>query len=358
MSDNVSHATAVELEAGLDLIRAAPKEIGAVRLIVRRPAVGAREVVESGDLSLSDGLVGDTWKGRGSGRTAGGEGHPDMQLNLMSSRAIALVAGDEERWPLAGDQLFIDMDMSRENLPPNTRLELGTAVIVVTAQPHTGCGKFVSRFGLDATTFVNSELGRSLNLRGINARVVTAGTVTVGDSIRRIAAEDPAVRLRRSVERAIPALSEVPDEMTVQRRTPASWSRREVLGHLIDSASNNHQRFVRAQFRDDLVFPGYDQDAWVVAQRYHETPWPDLVSLWHQFNLHLCRVIDAIPDVDRQRWRHPHNLHEIASRGVPKGESVTLDYFLHDYVDHLGHHLLQILGPDVSPEWRPLGDPN
>jgi hypothetical protein len=129
--------------------------------------------------------VGDTWKDRGSSRTADGSPHPDMQLNIMNARVVALVAQDRARWALAGDQLFIDMDLTDDNLPPGTRLELGSAVIEVTNQPHTGCQKFVSRFGLDAMKFVNSPLGRQLHLRGINARVVKAGTVRVGDVARK-----------------------------------------------------------------------------------------------------------------------------------------------------------------------------
>jgi MOSC domain-containing protein YiiM len=108
----------------------------------------------------------------------------------MNARVIALIAQDEDRWPLAGDQLFVDLDLSKTNLPAGTRLALGSAVIEVTAEPHTGCRKFVDRFGLDAMQFVNSEAGRRLQLRGINAKVVQGGTIRVGDLVRKI----PAVR--------------------------------------------------------------------------------------------------------------------------------------------------------------------
>lgn len=183
----VSHLSMEELEAGLELIRQAPKDEGRLELIVRRPAVDEREVLEEGQLDPVEGLVGDTWNVRGSSRTDDGSSHPDMQLNIMNARVIALVAQEQERWQLAGDQLFIDMDLSEENLPPGTRLALGTAVIEVTDQPHNGCKKFVARFGLDAMKFVNSPVGKQLHLRGINARVVQTGTIRAGDAVRKLA---------------------------------------------------------------------------------------------------------------------------------------------------------------------------
>ena len=181
----MKHLTMAELEAGLDDIRRAPKNEGVLELIVRRPRPGVREVVDAADLDVREGLVGDSWKDRSSSRSADGRAHPDMQLNIMSARVVALVAMDKERWPLAGDQLFVDMDLSEENMPPGTRLTLGSAVVEVTSQPHTGCGKFVERFGLDAMKFVNSELGTQLHLRGICARVVQPGAIRVGDLARK-----------------------------------------------------------------------------------------------------------------------------------------------------------------------------
>jgi hypothetical protein len=180
------HLTMVELEAGLDAIRRSPKDEGVIALIVRRPKVDAREVLEEGELDLVEGLVGDTWKVRGSSRTPDGAAHPDMQLNIMNARVIALLAREKDRWPLAGDQLFIDMDVSSENLPPGTRLALGSAVIEVTDQPHTGCKKFEARFGLDALKFVSSPLGRQLQLRGVNAKVTQPGVIRVGDFVKKI----------------------------------------------------------------------------------------------------------------------------------------------------------------------------
>jgi hypothetical protein len=181
----MKHLTMAELEAGLDVIRRAPKDEGVLELIVRRPRPGEREILEVGELDVRDGLVGDSWKDRSSSRSADGRAHPDMQLNIMSSRVVALVSQDRERWPLAGDQLFVDMDLSAENLPPGTRLLMGTAEIEVTPEPHTGCAKFVERFGVDAMKFVNSELGRRLQLRGVNARVVRPGRIRVGDVAKK-----------------------------------------------------------------------------------------------------------------------------------------------------------------------------
>jgi hypothetical protein len=180
------HLTTEELEAGLATIRQSPKDNGVLELIVRRPEVDGREALTEGELDLVCGLVGDTWNVRGSKRTSDGSSHPDMQLNIMNSRAVALVAGDRERWQLAGDQLYIDLDLSDDNLPTGTRLALGSAVIEVTSQPHTGCYKFKARFGLDAMKFVNSPVGKELHLRGINARVVRAGKIKVGDVARKI----------------------------------------------------------------------------------------------------------------------------------------------------------------------------
>ena len=134
----------------------------------------------------SEGLVGDSWRTRGSSRTPDGSAHPNMQLNIMNARVIALVAQDKDRWQLAGDQLFIDLDLSAENLPAGTQLSLGAAVIEVSPQPHTGCQKFVARFGLDAVKFVNSAVGKELHLRGINAKVIQSGTIRVGDVVRKI----------------------------------------------------------------------------------------------------------------------------------------------------------------------------
>jgi MOSC domain-containing protein YiiM len=154
-------------------------------MIVRRPAVNEREVLTQAVLSLREGLEGDNWRSRGSSRTPDGSAHPGMQLNLMNARVIALIAQEKARWPLAGDQLYVDLDLSEDNLPPGTRLSLGTALIEVTAVPHLGCKKFVARFGLDAMKFVNSPLGRQLHLRGINAKVIRPGHIRQGDIVQK-----------------------------------------------------------------------------------------------------------------------------------------------------------------------------
>jgi len=189
MATSFRHLTTAELEAGLDHIRDAPKDDGVLQLIVRRPEIDQREILEEAELDLIEGLVGDSWKLRPSSRTVDHTAHPDMQINIMNARVTQLVAQQKERWSLAGDQLYLDMDLSDENLPPGTRLSIGTAVIEVTPPPHTGCHKFVARFGREAMLFVNSPVGRQLHLRGINAKVIQPGTIRVGDTARKIAAK-------------------------------------------------------------------------------------------------------------------------------------------------------------------------
>lgn len=180
------HLTMTELEAGLDAIRQAPKNEGVLELIVRRPQIDDREILEVGELDVAEGLIGDNWRVRGSSRTTDGTSHPDMQLNIMNARVIALVAQDKDRWQLAGDQLFIDLDLSTDNLPPGTQLSLGSAVIEVTNQPHTGCKKFLARFGKDALQLISSPVGKQLQLRGINAKVIQSGTIKAGDVVKKL----------------------------------------------------------------------------------------------------------------------------------------------------------------------------
>jgi hypothetical protein len=185
---DITYLSVSELEAGLDSIRQSPADSGVLEMIVRRPALGEREVLGEGYLDLDEGLVGDTWRARGSSSTPDGSANLDAQITLMNARAAALIARDRKRWPLAGDQLYLDLDLSGANLPPGTRLAIGSAVLAVTAVPHTGCAQFRERFGADALRFFNSPVGRSLNLRGINARVIRPGAVHVGDVVTKLLA--------------------------------------------------------------------------------------------------------------------------------------------------------------------------
>ena len=176
------HLTTEQLEAGLEHIRQSPADGGSLLMIVRRPGTDEREVVEEAALDVDVGLVGDNWKARGSPRTPDGKANPEAQITMMNSRLLALLAQSEERWPLAGDQLVIDMDLSVDNLPPGTRLSIGSAMVEISAKPHTGCEKFEDRFGRDALRFISTPLGRGLRLRGVNTKVVRSGTIRVGDA--------------------------------------------------------------------------------------------------------------------------------------------------------------------------------
>jgi hypothetical protein len=192
MTDTAApHATPEELAAAVLQVRRSPADHGVVTMIVRRPAVGEREIMEVAELSCDEGVVGDSWNQRSSTRTDDGSPHPMMQLNIINSRVVAALADSDERRALAGDHLHIDLDLSPISLLAWTRLSIGaerggTAVIEVTDQPHTGCAKFTQRFGLDAHRWVNSPEGKELNLRGINARVVVPGEVRRGDRVVRV----------------------------------------------------------------------------------------------------------------------------------------------------------------------------
>jgi MOSC domain-containing protein YiiM len=172
------HLELSALDAGLDEIRQAPTDAGTVELVIRRPSVDEREVLTEAKIDTVAGIVGDRWRGTGA--------DPDRQVTVMNARVVALLAQSRERWPLAGDQLYVDLDISDQNLPPGTRIQVGTAVLEVTAAPHRGCKKFAARYGLDALRFVNSEVGYALNLRGINTRVVEGGVVRPGDAVRKL----------------------------------------------------------------------------------------------------------------------------------------------------------------------------
>ena len=174
------------LEAGLDSVRAAPSREGTLELIACRPATEERELLGEAYFDLEDGLAGDIWAERPSQRT--GAPNPDAQVTVMSARAAALVSGgdDPDGWAQAGDQLYVDFDLSMEALPPGSRLAIGSALLEVSEQPHTGCAKFSARFGSDALRWINSPVGRELRMRGMNARVVRGGTVRAGDAVRRV----------------------------------------------------------------------------------------------------------------------------------------------------------------------------
>jgi len=178
--------TSKKLEEGLEEILESPSDEGRVALIVARPAQNSREALAEANLDCVVGLVGDTWAERGGARGRQGSPHPDRQLTVMNARAAQLVAGQAERRQLAGDQLYVDLDLSQKNLPPGTRLSVGSAVIEVTKEPHLGCKKFAERFGQEAVRFFNSKLGQEARLRGLNARVITQGRVCVGDTIRKM----------------------------------------------------------------------------------------------------------------------------------------------------------------------------
>jgi len=178
---DVEHLSRERLEAGLGRIREVPQDGGRLVLIVRRPAVGQRELPAEVMLHQDSGLDGDNWLVRGSSSTPDGSAHPNRQITVMNARVAELVAGGTERMPLCGDQLFVDMDLSVDNLPAGSMLAVGQVVLRVSEEPHLGCAKFVERFGGEAMRFVNSRLGRQLRLRGMNTRIVVPGTVRVGD---------------------------------------------------------------------------------------------------------------------------------------------------------------------------------
>lgn len=177
------HRTTEDLEGLLDEILAAPKDAGPIEMIVRRPAENQREVVQSAELSTEGGLVGDNWLDRLDENV---EPNRSAQLTLMNSRVTEAIAITRERWPLAGDQIYVDLDISIENLPPGSRIEVGEAVVEISAKPHTGCAKFAGRFGKEALRFANVGVGRDHRFRGVNAFVVEPGTFQVGDKIIKV----------------------------------------------------------------------------------------------------------------------------------------------------------------------------
>lgn len=182
----VTHLNLEELRAGLPEIRQAPQDGGVVKLIVARPEVDERVTLDVGEVSQEQGLHGDGWRQRGNRHTEDGSALLKAQITLINARLAQLVAQSPERWALAGDQFYVDMDLSEENLPVGQRLALGTAVLEITDQLHSGCLKFSQRFGKDALKFVNQPEGRALRLRGVYAYVVQPGRIQMGDTIQKI----------------------------------------------------------------------------------------------------------------------------------------------------------------------------
>jgi hypothetical protein len=174
------------LTAGLEEVRRSPTDDGSLRLIVRRPAVDERELIAAGRLDDSDGLVGDTWRTRGSSRRPDGAANPEAQITVMNTRLATLLAGSLDAASIAGDQLYVDLDLSVTNLPAGSQLAVGEALLEVSETPHTGCAKFGGRFGADALRFVSTPEGREMRLRGMNTRVIRGGAIRVGDPVRKL----------------------------------------------------------------------------------------------------------------------------------------------------------------------------
>ena len=181
----VNHVNMFQLESGLDHILNAPKDNGIVQMIVCRPKIEIRKILNVAKLDKEFGLVGDNWNDRGSSSTPDNSSDIEAQLTIMNSRVISLMTPSSDQWQLAGDQLYIDMDLSRNNLVLGSQIKIGSAVIEVSKKPHTGCEKFSNRFGLDALKFVSTPLGRELSLRGINTRIVQSGIVQTGDAVKK-----------------------------------------------------------------------------------------------------------------------------------------------------------------------------
>jgi hypothetical protein len=186
VTDTRTHTATRDFDAHLDRIRDAPRGEGRLELIVRRPAVGERDVVAEARLDAVLGLEGDSWLARGSRSRPDGSADPACQVTLISTRVLAAIEPDEARWPLAGDQLYVDFDLRTETLPAGSRLAIGSAVIEVSEKPHTGCAKFSSRFGIDALAWISTPVGRAHRMRGLNAAIVEPGTIRTGDPIRRV----------------------------------------------------------------------------------------------------------------------------------------------------------------------------
>src|SRR5688572_8480293 len=180
------HLSPEEVEEGVQNIKQAPKDSGSLQMIVRRPAVDGREMVTKAKLDTSLGLEGDNWKDRGSSHTSDNSADPEAQITLMNSRVIDLLTNEKELWQLAGDQLFVEIDLSVDNLPPLSKIQIGSAILEISAKPHTGCKKFSGRFGIEALEFISTPLGKSLRMRGVNAKVIQSGEIQVGNTVKKL----------------------------------------------------------------------------------------------------------------------------------------------------------------------------
>lgn len=185
-STDQQHLTMEALRAGLEAIQASPADQGELQGIVIRPKTDERVELTECDISLERGVHGDNWADGCWKTLDDGSPHPDVQIAITNARAMALIAQSRDRWCLAGDNLYVDLDLSEDNLQAGQRLAIGEAVIEITEDAHNGCGKYSRRFGPDALRFVNSKIGKSLHLRGIYARVVEPGTIRVGDVIEKV----------------------------------------------------------------------------------------------------------------------------------------------------------------------------
>ncbi|MBN8583174.1 MAG: MOSC domain-containing protein [Anaerolineae bacterium] len=178
--------TLEHLQTQLNHIQESPKDNGSVLLIIRRPATEEREIITQGRLIPASGLEGDNWRERGSTSMPDGSANPEAEITLMNTRVIQALTQDETRWALAGDQFFVDFDLSEENIPAGTRLAIGSAIVEVSPLPHNGCKKFSARFGVDALKFISMAENKPMRMRGINAKIIQVGDVKQGDLIRKI----------------------------------------------------------------------------------------------------------------------------------------------------------------------------
>lgn len=263
----MEHLSAAELEAGRAHVLDAPRDVGRLALVVRRPDQGERDVVESGQLDARLGLVGDNWLARGSRSTPDGSAHPLKQITVMNVRVAELVAGGLDHAPMCGDQLYVDYEIGSDNLPVGALLSIGSAVLEVTAPPHTGCVKFVDRFGGEAMRFVNSGEGRAHRWRGMNTRVVLPGRVAVEDVVRKLTdAELDGTRLRAMQHEDLPMFVGWLDQPHVRQWWP------EPVG---DDAMREYAACIDGTDPTDVFVIEHDRRPVGMIQRYRMDDYPD-----------------------------------------------------------------------------------